>query len=54
MVSELAIGSTVAMELNRAAGGLEYYSLPWEGVLAAIRGTAFAAAFIRWRGCDSR
>src|SRR5271170_3114262 len=26
-----------------------HYSLPWEGVLAAIRGTAFAAAFIRRR-----
>jgi hypothetical protein len=43
IVCGLAIGSTVAMELNRAARGLEHYSLPWEGVFAAIRGTAFAA-----------
>src|SRR5215472_5345348 len=34
----IATGITVAIELNRAARGLHHYSLPWEGVFAAIRG----------------
>lgn len=31
-------GITISIELNRTARGLDYYSLPWEGVFAAIRG----------------
>jgi hypothetical protein len=29
IVCGLAIGATIAIELNRAARGLEHYSLPW-------------------------
>jgi hypothetical protein len=39
----LATGVTIAIELNRAARGLEHYSLAWEGVFSAIRAFAFGA-----------
>jgi hypothetical protein len=38
----MATGVTLAIELNRAARGLDHYSLPWEGLFGAIRGAAFA------------
>jgi|SRR5579859_718645 len=34
-------GITISIELNRTARGLDYYSLPWEAVFAAIRGFGF-------------
>ena len=43
VLSGIATGITLAIELNRAARGLDHYSLPWEGVFAAIRGFAFGA-----------
>lgn len=58
LVSGIATGTTIAIELNRAAQGraraasgaartntieFEHYSLPWEAVFSAIRGTAFGA-----------
>jgi CDP-diglyceride synthetase len=42
IVCGLAIGATIAIELNRAARGLEHYSLPWESLFSAIRGAALA------------
>ena len=39
----LATGITMSIELNRAARGFDHYSLPWEGVFAAIRGFAVGA-----------
>jgi hypothetical protein len=39
----IATGITLAIELTRAARGLEHYSLPWETVFSAIRGLAFGA-----------
>jgi hypothetical protein len=39
----LATGVTIAIELNRAARGLEHYSLGWEGFFAAIRSVFFGA-----------
>jgi hypothetical protein len=43
----VATGITLSIELNRAARGLDHYSLPWEGVFAAIRGFAFGAGLYR-------
>jgi hypothetical protein len=43
VVAGIATGITLAIELNRAARGLDHYSAPWEGVFAAIRGLAFGA-----------
>jgi hypothetical protein len=43
-------GVTVAFELNRAAGGLDHYSLFWEGLFGAIRASAFAAGLYRTSG----
>jgi hypothetical protein len=39
----LATGITIAIELNRAAEGLDHYSLGWEGLFSAIRAFAFGA-----------
>ena len=38
IASGLTTGITISIELNRTARGQDYYSLPWEGVFAAIRG----------------
>lgn len=43
LTSGIATGITISVELNRAARGLNHYSLFWEGVFAAIRGLGFAA-----------
>ena len=37
---------------NRASRGLDHYSLPWEGVFAAIRGAAFGAGLYRIVGLE--
>ncbi len=47
LAAGLASGVTVAIELHRAARGLEHYSLGWEGLFSAIRGFAFGAALYR-------
>jgi len=38
----IATGLTLSIELNRAARGLDHYSLPWEALFSAIRGLGFA------------
>ena len=38
---------TLAIELNRAARGLDYYSLLWEGMFSAIRASGFGAGLYR-------
>jgi hypothetical protein len=43
LASGIATGITIAIELNRAARGLDHYSLPWEAMFSAIRGVAFGA-----------
>jgi hypothetical protein len=43
-------GITIAIELNRAARGKQHLSWFWEGVISAIRGTAFAAGLYRTTG----
>src|SRR6267154_6770338 len=39
----VASGVTIAIELNRAARGLEHYAFWWEGSFSAIRAVAFGA-----------
>jgi hypothetical protein len=46
----IATGITLAIELTRAARGLEHYSLPWETVFSAIRGLAFGAGLSKILG----
>ena len=50
IASGIATGLTLAIELNRAARGLDHYSLPWEAFFAAIRGFAFGAGLYRTLG----
>src|SRR5881392_542964 len=35
LASGIATGITLSVEFNRAARGLDHYSLPWEGVFSA-------------------
>jgi hypothetical protein len=46
----IATGITLSIEFNREARGLAHYSLPWEGVLSAIRGLGFGAGLYRILG----
>jgi len=50
VASGVATGITISIELSRAARGLDHYSLPWEGVFAAIRGLAFGLGLHRLVG----
>lgn len=50
LASGIATGVTAAIELNRAARGLEHFSLLWEAVFSAIRGFAFGAGLYRTVG----
>jgi hypothetical protein len=50
--SGIAIGVTTAVELNRAARGLERYSLRWEALFSAIRGVGFGAGLYRAVGFE--
>lgn len=47
IASGLTTGITISIELNRTARGLDYYSLPWEGVFAAIRGLGFGVGLYK-------
>jgi hypothetical protein len=47
VASGIATGITIAIELNRAARGLDHYSLPWEAMFSAIRGVGFGAGLSR-------
>jgi hypothetical protein len=50
LASGIATGITLSIEFNRAARGLNHYSLPWEGVFSAIRGLGFGAGLYRILG----
>ncbi len=50
LASGIATGITVAIELNRAARGLDHYPLAWEAFFASIRGIAFSAGLYRIGG----
>jgi hypothetical protein len=47
LASGLAAGITLSIEFNRAASGLEHYSLFWEALFAALRGIAFGAGLYK-------
>jgi len=50
LASGVATGITLSIEFNRAARGLDHYSLPWEGLFSAIRGFGFGAGLYRVLG----
>jgi hypothetical protein len=50
LASGIATGVTLSIEFNRAARGLDHYSLFWEALFSAIRGLAFAAGLFRILG----
>jgi hypothetical protein len=50
LASGIATGVTVAIELNRAARGLDHYSLPWEVVFSGVRGLGFGVGLYRITG----
>jgi hypothetical protein len=50
LTSGIATGITISIELNRAARGLEHYSLALESVFAAIRGVGFGVGLHRLVG----
>jgi hypothetical protein len=50
IASGIATGITLAIELSRAARGLDHYSLPWEGLFSAIRAFAFGAGLYKIAG----
>ena len=52
LTSGIATGITLSIELNRAARGLDHYSLPWEALFSAIRGFAFGAGLYRSLGLE--
>jgi hypothetical protein len=52
LVSGVATGITMSVELNRAARGLDHYSLGWEVFFSAIRGFAFGFALHRILGWE--
>src|SRR4029077_16616334 len=50
LASGIATGITLSIEFNRAARGLDHYSLLWELLFSAIRGFGFAAGLYRILG----
>ncbi len=50
LVAGIATGITLAIEFNRAARGLDHYSLHWEGLFAAIRSFAVGVGLYRTVG----
>jgi hypothetical protein len=50
LATGIATGFTTSIELNRAAMGLEHYSLKLEAMFAAIRGVAFGVGLYRVLG----
>jgi hypothetical protein len=52
LASGVTSGVTIAIELNRAARGLDHYSLWWEGWFSAMRGIAFGACLWRNLGLE--
>ena len=50
LASGIATGITLSVEFNRAARGLDHYSLTWEAVFSAIRGFGFGPGLYRILG----
>lgn len=47
LAAGIATGLTLSIEFNRAARGLDHYSLAWEGLFSAIRGAAVGVGLYR-------
>ena len=50
LAAGIATGITLAIELSRAARGLNHYPLSWEALFSAIRGSGFAIGLYRILG----
>ena len=50
LAAGVTAGITLSIELNRAARGLDHYSLFWEGLFSAIRGFGYGAGLYRMSG----
>ncbi len=50
LTAGVTAGLTLSIEFNRAARGLDHYSLPWEAVFSAIRGVGYGAGLYRILG----
>jgi hypothetical protein len=47
LAAGITAGITLSIEFNRAARGLDHYSLFWEGLFSAIRGFGYGAGLYR-------
>jgi hypothetical protein len=52
LTSGITAGVTIAVEMNRAARGLDHHSLAWEGIFSAIRAFGFSAGLYRIVGLE--
>lgn len=52
LAAGISTGITLAIEFNRAARGLDHYSLPWEALFSAIRGFGFGVGLYRTLGFE--
>jgi hypothetical protein len=50
LAAGITAGITLSIEFNRAARGLDHYSLFWEGLFSAIRGFGYGAGLYRILG----
>jgi hypothetical protein len=50
LAAGITAGITLSIEFNRAARGLDHYSLPWEALFSAIRGFGYGAGLYRILG----
>jgi hypothetical protein len=50
LTAGIASGITVSIEFNRAAHGLDHFSLAWEALFSAIRGFGFGVGLYRLLG----
>jgi hypothetical protein len=50
LAAGIATGITLSLEFNRAARGLDHYTLPWEALFSAIRGFGFGVGLYRMLG----
>jgi CDP-diglyceride synthetase len=50
LTAGIATGITLGIEFDRAARGLDHYSLPWETLFSAIRGVGYGAGLYKILG----
>lgn len=50
LTAGITTGVTISIELNRAARGLDHFSLGWEALFSAIRGAGFGVGLYRTLG----